>query len=170
VRARARDRPLAGHSRAPRSRVLQLLGSLTSLWARSSTSTSCRRETPPPNNNVVRIVLSAHQRTVRQLQERANSSQHPMRGRSLARRFRGSDIATLRVALPERTGRARVSSKSVGPTCFVGSSPSVGATLYVGPISLEAGCSFEGTRSRPPAIASDGHSRAPRPRRRRRSA
>src|SRR5437763_220062 len=39
-----------------------------------------------------------------------------MRGRSLVRRFRGSDIATLRVALPERTGRARVSSKSVSPS------------------------------------------------------
>jgi len=37
-----------------------------------------------------------------------------MRGRSLARRLRGSDIATLCVALPERTGRARVSSKTLG--------------------------------------------------------
>ena len=47
---------------------------------------------------------------------RANSSQHPTRGRSLARRFRGSHSATLCVALPARKGRARVSSKSVGQT------------------------------------------------------
>src|SRR5438477_3844594 len=49
-----------------------------------------------------------------QMHGRANSSQHPTRGRSLARRFRGSHSATLRVALPARKGRTRVSSKSVG--------------------------------------------------------
>src|SRR5262249_55441726 len=43
----------------------------------------------------------------------ANSPQQPMRGRSLPRRFRGSDTATLRVALPERTGRARVSGRTL---------------------------------------------------------
>jgi len=37
-----------------------------------------------------------------------------MRGRSLARRFRGSVRATLCVALPERTGRARVSGRTLG--------------------------------------------------------
>ena len=52
----------------------------------------------------------------RQVHGRANSSQHPTRGRSLARRFRGSHSATLRVALPARKGRARVSSKSVSRT------------------------------------------------------
>ena len=52
----------------------------------------------------------------RQVHGRANSSQHPTRGRSLARRFRGSHSATLRVALPARKGRARVSSKSVRPS------------------------------------------------------
>src|SRR5437588_11918350 len=50
----------------------------------------------------------------RRLDGRANSSQHPTRGRSLARRFRGSHSATLCVAPPARKGRARVSSKSVG--------------------------------------------------------
>jgi len=39
-----------------------------------------------------------------------------MRGRSLARRFRGSVRAMLCVALPERTGRARVSGRTLaGP-------------------------------------------------------
>src|SRR5689334_3300561 len=37
-----------------------------------------------------------------------------MRGRSLARRFRGSFSATRCVALPERTGRARVSGRTLG--------------------------------------------------------
>jgi hypothetical protein len=36
-----------------------------------------------------------------------------MRGRSLARRFRGSVRATLCVAPPERTGRARVSGSAL---------------------------------------------------------
>src|SRR5262249_41439816 len=45
-----------------------------------------------------------------------NSTQHPMRGRRLARRFRGSDIATRCVALPERPGRARGSVRVVGRT------------------------------------------------------
>jgi hypothetical protein len=45
---------------------------------------------------------------------RHNSPQHPMRGRSLARRLRGSVRATLCVALPERTGRARVSGRTFG--------------------------------------------------------
>src|SRR5262249_39772265 len=38
----------------------------------------------------------------------------------LARRFRGSDIATLRVALPERTGRARVSGRTLAGQFSVG--------------------------------------------------
>jgi hypothetical protein len=42
-----------------------------------------------------------------------NSSQHPTHGRRLARRFRGSVSATRCVAPPERTGRARVSSKTL---------------------------------------------------------
>ena len=37
-----------------------------------------------------------------------------MRGRSLARRFRGSFSATRCVALPKRTGRARVSGRTLG--------------------------------------------------------
>jgi hypothetical protein len=45
---------------------------------------------------------------------RPTRPQHPMRGRSLARRFRGSVRATLCVALPERTGRARVSGRTLG--------------------------------------------------------
>src|SRR5262245_15236480 len=45
-----------------------------------------------------------------------NSWSQPMRGLSLARRFRGSDIATLRVALPERTGRARLNQRVVSRT------------------------------------------------------
>jgi len=43
----------------------------------------------------------------------SNSPQHPMRGRSLARRFRGSVRATLCVAIPESTGRARVSGRTL---------------------------------------------------------
>jgi hypothetical protein len=37
-----------------------------------------------------------------------------MHGRRLARRFRGSDTATLCVALPERTGRARLNRRTLG--------------------------------------------------------
>src|SRR5436305_5718754 len=43
-----------------------------------------------------------------------NSSQQPTRGRSLARRFRASFCATLRVALPDREGRARLSERTMG--------------------------------------------------------
>src|ERR1051325_4093383 len=46
-----------------------------------------------------------------------NSPHHPMRGRSLARRFRGSVRAARRVALPERTGRARVSGRTLCRQC-----------------------------------------------------
>jgi len=46
--------------------------------------------------------------------ERANSSQQPTRGRSLARRFRASFCATLRVALPEREGTWRLSERTLG--------------------------------------------------------
>src|SRR5436190_10352952 len=42
-----------------------------------------------------------------------NSSQQPTRGRSLARRFRASFCATLRVALPDREGRARLSERTL---------------------------------------------------------
>src|SRR5881227_1194363 len=44
----------------------------------------------------------------------ANSSQQPTRGRSLAQRFRASFCATLRVALPDREGRARLSERTLG--------------------------------------------------------
>src|SRR5205823_2704552 len=44
---------------------------------------------------------------------RPNSSQQPTRGRSLARRFRASLCATLRVALPECEGRARLSERTL---------------------------------------------------------
>src|SRR5438045_1403496 len=43
-----------------------------------------------------------------------NSSQQPTRGRSLARRFRASFCATLRVALPGVEGRARLSERTLG--------------------------------------------------------
>src|SRR5437660_12786303 len=42
---------------------------------------------------------------------RPNSSQQPTRGRSLARRFRASLRATLRVALAECEGRERLSER-----------------------------------------------------------
>src|SRR5207253_872179 len=42
-----------------------------------------------------------------------NSSQQPTRGRSLARRFRASLCATLRVALLDREGRARLSERTL---------------------------------------------------------
>src|SRR5437870_12849316 len=45
-----------------------------------------------------------------------NSSLQPTRGRSLARRFRASFCATLRVALAECEGRAPAERKNVGPT------------------------------------------------------
>src|SRR5947208_16597042 len=44
---------------------------------------------------------------------RPNSSQQPTRGRSLARRFRASFCATLRVALLDREGRARLSERTL---------------------------------------------------------
>src|SRR5436190_24293318 len=49
-----------------------------------------------------------------ELQNRPNSSQQPTRGRSLARRFRASFCATLRVALPDREGRVRLSERTLG--------------------------------------------------------
>src|SRR5205085_8407729 len=45
--------------------------------------------------------------------EPPNSSQQPTRGRSLARRFRASVCATLRVALPDREGRVRLSERTL---------------------------------------------------------
>src|SRR5437764_6358902 len=49
---------------------------------------------------------------------RPNSSQQPTRGRSLARRFRASFCPTLRVALLDREGRARLSERTLGsPKC-----------------------------------------------------
>ncbi len=46
--------------------------------------------------------------------QRANSSQQPTRGRSLARRFHASLRAALRVAPREREGRDRLSERTLG--------------------------------------------------------
>src|SRR5947208_5196242 len=82
----------------------------------------------------------------------ANSSQQPTTCRSLARRFRASVCATLRVALPESEGTWRLSEKNVGPTIahifcsrhlerfvwLVAAAllPSASYALFVGQISL----------------------------------
>ncbi len=62
--------------------------------------------------HVVHELLSSWKQ--RKNHERANSSQQPTRGRSLARRFRASFRATLRVAPQDREGRERLSERTLG--------------------------------------------------------
>ena len=116
------------------------------------------------------------ERQQRSWHQLANSSQQPTRGRSLARRFRASFCATLRVALPEREGRERLSERTLARPlsqnlCFLRDRvellppaplPSAGCTLSVGRISLCVSGACEGARSRRAACPALARATLPR--------
>ena len=63
-----------------------------------------------PKKSLGRVILDQREKPERQLQGRANSSQHPTRSRSWPAASAARFSATLRVALLDREGCARVSS------------------------------------------------------------